>query len=440
MSSFAGWSRVKDYYGLRPPFDFRVAIPFLLYACLLGVAFMIGAFLFLRGDLNFGTSRFYFFLYLGVLLVVGALFSRARKLPYAILGWSVIELGLGLGSYIGSVPGGVDSVFPPNLPIGTLDPSSYGTIYHPLLQSVPQPNYRYTRRLRIADEETAEAAGVDVASSQGQEVTFVHNSLGLRGNELTADDLAKDLIFVYGGSTAYDAAVTQGQTWVERLQSELKNRYTVLNWGVNAQSTVEILLRTAFYQDIVGKRPVCAIYYIGWTDMGEAMVQNVNSEYANFDLLENARHRDHFFLAQFSPLLYLANALAVRRFDSVPFAPEPGQSPSTDGDERLSAAFAQNIKTIAAINKARGIKTIFIGQMYNKNWPDPTDLSPFVRGEDVRFKSIMKDTAASTGAKYIDAGIENFQGSDFIDVAHFVARGSRKFAALIARQVGDYCQ
>lgn len=440
MRSFMGWTGVKDYYGLRPPFDFRVAIPFILNASLLGTVFLVCAFLFLRGNLNVGTARFYFFLYLGVLLVVGAVFSKARKLPYAILLWCTVELGLGLGSYVGSVPGGFDSVFPLNFPIGTLDPSSYGTIYHPLLQSVPRPNYRYTRRLRIADVPTAEAAGVDVASLQGQELTFVHNSLGLRGKEPTADDLTKNLIFVYGGSTTYDAAVTQGQTWVERLQSDLKNRYTILNWGIDGHSTVEILLRTVFYQDMVGKKPVCAIYYIGWTDIDEDMVQHLNSGYPDFDLLGLAVHRDHIFLAQFSPLLLLANALAVRRFDSIPFAPEVMEPPNTDRDERLEALFAQNIKTIAAINEARGIKTIFLRQMYNRNWTDPADFSPLMRGEDVQFDSIMKDAAASAGARYIDAGIANFEGNDFIDVSHFAARGSSKFAALISQQIGDYCR
>lgn len=440
MRSFKGWTGVKQYYGLRPPFDFRIAIPFLLNVCLLGVTLLIGASLSLRGNLYFGTARFYFFMYLGVLLVAGAVFSKVRKLPYVILLWCTMELSLGLGSYMVSVPGGFDSVLPLNFPIGTLDPSSYGTIYHPLLQSVPRPNYRYTRRLRIADVPTAKAAGVDVAALRGREITFVHNSLGLRGKEPTADDLTKDLIFVYGGSTTYDAAVTQGQTWVERLQSELQNRYTILNWGVDGYSTVEILLRTAFYQDMAGKKPVCAIYYIGWSDMDEDMVQHLNSAYPDFDLLGLAVHRDHIFLAQFSPLFLLANALAVRRFDSIPFAPEVAEPPGMDRDERLEALFAQNIKTIADINAARGIKTIFLRQMYNKNWTDPGDFSPLMRGEDVQFKSIMNDIAASTGAKYIDAGLANFEGSDFIDVSHFVARGSRKFAALIAKQVGDYCQ
>jgi len=441
------WTEVGKFYGLRPPFDFRVAIPFLLNVCLLGVIFLICAFLFLRGDLNFGTGRFYFFLYLAVLLVTGAIFSKATKLSYAILLWCTIELGLGLGSNIVSGPGGYPSVFPQNASID--DMSIRAGIYHPLLQHVPRPDFTYTDRVDFGTmADTAKAGGVDVASLQGQELRFVHNSLGLRGKELTADDLAKELIFVYGGSTAYDAGVTQGETWAEHLQSDLDNKYTVLNWGGDGQNTVEDLLKTAFYQNIAGKKPVCAVYYEGWNDMNEAHIEHLDSGYADFHLLRQAVRRNPLFLAQFSPLLLLTNALLVRRFDSIPFPPELGQTPIAGRDERLETVFTEHIKTIAAINEARGIKTIFISQIYNRSWPVDSHrqfLTPLVRAEDVpllleRFKSILKDAAALSDVKYVDAGIANFSGSDFVDSVHFAARGSRKFAALVSKEIGDYCK
>jgi hypothetical protein len=440
------WTELRKFYGLLPPFDFRVAIPFLLNACLLAVTFLICAFLSLRSDLNFATARFYFFLYIALLLVIGAVFSKAKRLPYVILLWCTIELGLGLGSNIASQPRGRRSLLPAN---AAVDTSVREDVYHPLLQSVPRPNYSFTYRMDFGSEaDTAKAAGVDVASLTGQEIRVVHNSLGLRGKELTADDLARDFIFAYGGSTTDDGGVTQGETWVERLQSDLKNKYTILNWGSGGYSTVEILLQTAFYQDIVGKKPVCAIYYIGGNDIDEAYIPHLDGGYADFHLLRMAVTRDPLFLAQFSPLLMLANALAVRRFDSIPLAPEfLGQSPGSGRDERLEAVFAEHIKTIAAINKARNVKTIFIPQIYNRRWPAdaPQKLLPLVRGEDMalledRFESILKDTAASIGVKYIDPGSENFEGSDFLDSVHFAPRGSRKFAALVAKQVGDYCQ
>lgn len=441
------WTEVRKYYGFLPPFNFRTAIPFLLNACLLGAIIPICAFLSLRGDLDFGTARFYFFSYLAVLLIIGAAFSKAsNRLSYIIVLWCAIELSVGLGTNIVSGSRGHYSLFPQNVPIDT---SLSAGIYHPLLQSVPRPSYHYTSRLDFGDNaDTARAAGVDVASLEGQELTFVHNSLGLRGKELTADDLAKDLIFAYGGSTTYDPGVTQGETWVEDLQSDLKNKYTILNWGSGGYSTVEDLLQTAFYQDIAGKKPVCAVYLVGYNDMDEAHIEHLDSAYADFHLLRLAERRDTLFLAQFSPLLLLTNALAVKRFDSIPVDHEPvGQSPVAGRDKRLEAVFTEHIKTIAAINKARDIKTIFIGQVFNRSWPAnaPEKFLPLVRGQDIpllveRFTSILKDTAALIGVKYIDPGIENFVGSDFVDSVHFAARGSRKFAALLSEQVGDYCK
>jgi hypothetical protein len=81
--------------------------------------------------------------------------------------------------------------------------------------------------------------------------------------------------------------------------------------------------------------------------------------------------------------------------------------------------------------------------------PGATDASetflPLVRREDIpllidRFNSILKDAATLNDVKYIEPGISNFVGSDFVDTVHFAARGSRKFAALVAKQFGDYCK
>jgi hypothetical protein len=434
------WTEVRKFYGLLPPFNFRVAIPFLLNVCLLGVVSLTCAALFLRDNLRFGTPRFYFFLYLACLLAIAAGLSKLRKSSYAILVWCTIELSLAF----------LPSLLPKNQVIDADDAAeNAGYMYHPLLQSVLRPNYRYKTHLHFQGTERAlaEAAGIDVASLEGRELRFVHNSLGLRGKELTADDLAKDLIFVYGGSSTYDLGTTEGETWPERLQSESKDKYTILNFGVPSYSTTENLIQTAFYQDIVAKKPVCAAYYEGWNDMVEAHIEHPDSAYADFHLLRNAERRDPIFLAQYSPLLHLTNSLALRRFDSIPLPRElRGQSPVAGRDGRLEGVFTEHLETIAAVNKAREIKTIFVGQIYNRKWPAEDAAKTFVPlVPDLyfwleRLKSIIKETAAVIGVKYIDPGIEHFEGSDFVDSMHFAAQGSRKFAALISKQIGDYCQ
>lgn len=440
------WTSAQNFYGLKSPFNFKVALPFLLNTSALILVSLACVFLLCDGGLSTGTARFYFFTYIMCLLVIAAVFSKVSILSYMILCWCIVELGLALGSTILEKYGVGASLCPYNV-VSEVDPDDYAFIYHPLLQIVPRPNWQYKDRLDWSDvEEKAKAARINLAL-QGQELTFVHNSLGIRGKELTADDLGKELIFVYGGSTTYDVGVTQGDTWVEQLQSDLNNKYTVLNFGVVAHSTAEHLIDTAFYQNVLGKRPVCSIYYVGWNDIINAHIAQLDSAYADYHLLTTAVRKPDMLFAKYSPLVFLVNSIAKKRFDSIPEHPIIlGKTPVAGSDQRLEAIFIDHIKTITAINNSRGVRTIFIGQILNKDWPqDPNVWAPLVRTEDFlplqrRFNSLLKDTTASIPAKYIDSGSTKFEDSDFVDLGHFTSSGARKFAALISKDVGAYCQ
>jgi hypothetical protein len=431
--------RLRAYYGLIRPYNFRVAIPFLLSMCALAVLFCICTFLFFSGTLNIGTMRFYFFLYIAGFLIAAALLSKVPLLPYVIMSWCVIEVGLAFG---------ISALYPRNVVFKT-NPDSLAFIYHPLLQLVPRPNYHYTSHLNLKGvEEKARAGGIDIAALQGMEIAFDHNSLGLRGKEVTPEDLRRNLIFVYGGSTTYDSSVTQGETWAEHLQADLDNKFTVLNFGVVAHSTEEHVIETAFYQDIVPKRPACAIYYEGWNDVINVHLDNIDPAYANYHVLTAAVRRPDISLARYSPALLFTNDMLRNRFDTVPKVPKVvGRAPVPGSDPRLEAVYIEHLKTIAGINNSRGIKTIFIGQIINKDYPQgPNVWAPLIKKGGFpplieRFNSIMKDTAASMpGTKYIDAGNQDFQHSDFVDYAHFTMAGSRKFASHISKEVGNFCQ
>jgi hypothetical protein len=432
------WTSIREFYGLKKPFNFSVAIPFLLNACALTIVVCVCVFLFFIHSLSIGTARFYFFSYIACFLIIAAALSKARFFSYAILCWCTIELALAFGD---------PALYPKNR-IRKPNADNYAFIYHPLLQILPRPSFQYKYNLDFRGaEEKAKTAGVNVASLQGQEITLSHNSLGLRGKELTPADLSKNLVFVYGGSTTYDVSVTQGETWVEHLQSDLNNKYTILNFGVVAHSTEEHLIETAFYQDIVEKQPVCAVYYVGWNDVINAHINKLDSAYADYHLLLTPRRKPDLEVARYSPLMVLLNQAARDRFDTIPnHANILGKTPTAGSDQRLEAIFIQNVKTIAAINNSRGTKTIFIGQMINKDWPQGPDIwAPLVKKGDFpplvqRFNSILRSTAASIPAKYIDAGVTNFEHSDFVDYAHFTVPGARKFAALISKEVDGYCQ
>ena len=92
----------------------------------------------------------------------------------------------------------------------------------------------------------------------------------------------------FGGSTTYDIGAGEGDTWSDRLADALeqgdRGRFFVVNHGVPGYTTVEHLIQTAFYQTKFGKSPRCAIYYVGWNDLRNAHIPDLDPAYADFHL------------------------------------------------------------------------------------------------------------------------------------------------------------
>jgi hypothetical protein len=443
------WTNLPYYYGFRRPYNFRAAIPLVLNLLSLLLVFIVCAFLFTNGELTTGTQRFYFFIYVAILLCVAAVASRATMFSLAILLWCAIELGLALSSSVLEKYLAGTSLLPRN---DLSEPVSTAYVYHPLLQGAPKPNWRETNHVDVSAETRAKFPEVNWSEINGRDFTLSHNSLGLRGFEPKKNDLEKDLIFVYGGSTTYDLGVTQGSTWIERLQSNLGNQFTLLNFGVPGYSTTEHLIQTAFYQNIVGKKPVCAIYYIGWNDIHNAHIRSLDGAYADWHLLTQidalSVRKPVISAAKYSPLLRLAYEKTKHRFDTIPQAQQMlGKSTVQGSDQRLEALFIDHVNTITSVNTSRGIRTAFIGQILNRDKLKSDGVYgflPLVRDKDVwvlqaRFNQILERAALLNGSKYIDAGIDNFRDSDFVDNGHFSASGSEKFARLISKRVGEFC-
>ena len=92
---------------------------------------------------------------------------------------------------------------------------------------------------------------------------------------------ARNVVATFGGSTTYDIGAGEGDTWSDRLaaaleQGESKGRFFVVNHGVPGYTTVEHLIQTAFYQTKFGKTPRCAIYYVGWNDLRNAHIPDLD--------------------------------------------------------------------------------------------------------------------------------------------------------------------
>lgn len=426
------WTAVAENYGLRKPYNFRIAIPFLLNLMGFILVFLVCVFFFASRNLNIGTERFYFFLYVALLLLTGAAFSRITVPSLVFFFWCAAELSLALVSSELERRGITNSLFPQNRFTTTEDPRFE---HHPVLGMTPKPNSQGEWHVNRRNAALSKQNGWAVNPSFFADNIFHHNSLGLRGRELSTNDLKKELIFVYGGSSTYDYNVTQGSTWVEQLEADLDHKFIIVNFGVIVHSTTQHLVHTAFYQNILQKKPICAAYYVGWNDSHNAHVPNLDPAYANgISLIINMFVRRELWAAKYSPIVSLIDNTAVHRFANAPeFPARRGADPGNISDPRLERIFVEHIEAIIAINNARGIKSVFIGQVMNREmfprWPIVE-----------RLNAIMESTSTSLGAKYIDAGISNFDNDDFADAGHFSAGGSKKFAGLIAKRIESDCQ
>ena len=109
--------------------------------------------------------------------------------------------------------------------------------------------------------------------------------------------------------------------------------------------------------------------------------------------------------------------------------------------------FERNVRTISAINRDRGVKTLWIGPLLNRARLQGNDMYgwlPYVRDRDVwplqqRINEILARTAKALDDPPIPAPIEAFGADDFIDQGHFSPQGARRFVAYIAPVVAREC-
>ena len=212
-------------------------------------------------------------------------------------------------------------------------------------------------------------------------------------------------------------------------------------------------MQTAFYARHGDKFPVCAVYYIGWNDIRNLHIPNLDPGYADFHLLEqptNLSLRNN--RPTVSPLLNMLISLVLYNYEKA--TPPPSYVPDgvdTAGeDEDLERIFTQNLQTIIAINKARGTKTFFIGQLLNLTrlrqmnpmGVFPNAWLPKVRNKDVwavqeHYNALMKAYVEKHGATYIDVPINKFVDADFADEGHFTPQGSLKFSGYVAPELEE---
>jgi hypothetical protein len=385
----------------------------------LGLVVLAGAlYFYLQGKLRLDTPREWYFVYVSALLALALLLAPFRRLGAIVLVFAALEIGLGLGSAVLFKLGVVK--------IGLLPEDDYldpPYQWHPLLQAVPVP----TRPGSIWEK-----TGVH------------HNAQGLRGPERTPQSLdGKVVIELYGSSPAYDFYAPEGQTWADQLEQLLgKDRYAVLNRAVSGYSTAEHLVQTAFYATPYGETPRCALYQVGWGDMPSDHIKRLDPGYADYHLpwLIDAMHARRLGspLLVVSPILALLLPLVAPLVDTVQPAPEPARTSGNGLDSDFEATYVRNLHSISALNRSRGIKTIWLAQTMNHNAGNKGTAA--LAEETDRLNAVLKREAEAMGDQFIDIPADTFDAGDFKTIIHFVPKGSAKLARLLAPILAEACR
>jgi len=406
---------VLDHFGLARPYRFERTLPALVGLIVLIATAVLALVLWHGGELEPGTLRATYFLYLVGLVLAALLLLRWPKLAMALVALAALEFGLGIATRL--LPGNVS------------DPQRFA--WHVLLQAVPIPS-------------------LDLVTSNG--VHIHHTSQSTRGREPTKRELSeRTIIAAFGGSSTYDVALSDGATWADRLEQALGDRFLVINHGVPGYSTVEHVIQTVFYEDTFGKRPRCAIYYVGWNDIRNAHIRNLDPAYADFHLPSQVdslqTRRVGGGNVTVSPLLTELARLVSAQIDTVQYSWTVSGTIEAGSDPALEADFERNVRTISAINRERGVKTLWIGQLLNRarlQGNDQYGWLPYVRDGDVwplqqRFDDILARTAKALDDPLVAVPIEAFGAADFVDQGHFSAQGARRFAGYVAPVVAREC-
>jgi hypothetical protein len=422
-------SRVRAHLGLGRPYRFERTILAALAIVLAVVVVATARWLVGIDELHAGGPRADYFLYLLALLGLAIALVPWPWVAGALLTLAIIDLAWGAGAYA-LRQAGVEVV--PLLPADRAEPPRFQ--WHALLQAVPIPSLQLTS-----------ATGLAIS----------HTSEGTRGRDPAPGSLAgRSMVATYGGSTTYDIAAGEGDTWSDRLARELDGgHFLVVNNGVPGYSTVEHLIQTAFYQQRFGKTPRCAIYYVGWNDLRNAHIPELDPGYADFHLpsqVDSLKTRriggSHVTL---SPLLTVVLRVLGASIDTVRYFADPYGKPPVDGDDpAVEALFERNVRSISAINRERGVVTIWVGQLLNRaqlKGDGRYGWLPLVRDRDLwpmqqRLNAVLARTAKALDDIYVDVPIDEFSDLDFVDNGHFSAAGAQRFAEYLAPVVRDACR
>jgi len=286
---------------------------------------------------------------------------------------------------------------------------------HPLLVAVPRPGVH----------------GPFTHTAQHRRLTI---------NEGKAADARR--VFVFGGSTTYDAGVGDADTWATQLSRGLGSGFVVENFGMDGYSSVEILVSTLFaFRDA---KPACAVFYMGWNDLRSSHLSTLKPDYSDFHLPHQPSNLGLL------PLPIESYSVIARLFMSLarPTLPRAEGKISAEYDPRLGAIYLANMDLIVAVARHQGVKPVFVPQVIDHArhaTGTSHDWVPLVPYHDVpkvldRLNEDLGRLAVRLDVPFVDAPLSvDWHADDFVDDGHFNAVGARKFAAALAGPIACHC-
>jgi len=254
------------------------------------------------------------------------------------------------------------------------------------------------------------------------------------------------LVFIFGGSSAYDLGVVDSDTWASDLSRLLGPHFVVENYGVPAYSSREAMIQSLFvFRDI---KPACAIYYEGWNDLKNAHYNNESGDYSSYQVM----HIMDSLAIAYRPGDLVNNWLFLQLIDRLiqqgPGFPRSEGTVSAEKDPRLSLIYMENMRLVADIDSHFGVPPIFVPQIlnygrieahYDGEWE--TIPGPAVRPLMTDLNEDLRQVAKETGTVFLDSPLNSlWQVNDFVDDGHFSAAGALKFAQAIAPDVAAHCK
>jgi lysophospholipase L1-like esterase len=266
-----------------------------------------------------------------------------------------------------------------------------------------------------------------------------HNSAGFRGPELRVPNSAVRRIVTLGGSSTYCVRVSNDETWPHYLQADLGERSEVINLGVPGYSTAEHVIQTALVFSAL--HPNMALYYVGWNDLRNTHVKNLDPYYARFhgrsQLLK--RWLDGSTPGSLASVFYAGRVVDLLGGEEK-LAEGDGKKFTLARDEEALALYRRNLTLISALCHAQNVRVVFVPQVLNCKRlaaNAPSDWIPFLRGDQVcavleRYNTIMRDVATDQRDVFAASilGVR-FADEDFVDEGHFSSHGNQLFAAAL---------